>query len=83
MRGARREAKCCDGPHSHPATRPSYCGASVDQPSCPIEAEARANASEMMVAIFVMMFVGILLAIAVRSLQSYLLRWQPQFEHSA
>ncbi|MEB2676986.1 ABC transporter permease [Bradyrhizobium japonicum] len=48
-----------------------------------IEAEARANASEMMVAIFVMMFVGILLAIAVRSLQSYLLRWQPQFGPSA
>ncbi|MGJ4949637.1 ABC transporter permease [Bradyrhizobium sp. HKCCYLS20291] len=47
-----------------------------------IEAEARANASEMMVAIFVMMFVGILLALAVQSLQSYLLRWQPQFERS-
>ncbi|GLH79055.1 ABC transporter permease [Bradyrhizobium sp. SSBR45G] len=45
-----------------------------------IEAEARANASEMMVAIFIMMFVGILLALAVQSLQSYLLRWQPQFE---
>ena len=48
-----------------------------------IEAEARANASEMMVAIFIMMFVGILLALAVQSLQSYLLRWQPQFERSA
>ncbi|SFJ69567.1 ABC transporter permease [Bradyrhizobium sp. Gha] len=48
-----------------------------------IEAEARANASEMMVAIFVMMFLGILLAIAVRALQSYLLRWQPQFEQPA
>ncbi|WP_368736713.1 ABC transporter permease [Bradyrhizobium sp. NBAIM08] len=48
-----------------------------------IEAKARANASEMMVAILVTMFVGILLAIAVRSLQSYLLRWQPQFEQSA
>jgi len=47
-----------------------------------IEAEARANASEMMVAIFIMMFVGILLALAVQSLQSYLLRWQPQFERS-
>lgn len=47
-----------------------------------IEAEARANASEMMVAIFVMMFVGILLALAVQSLQSYLLRWQPQFERA-
>jgi NitT/TauT family transport system permease protein len=45
-----------------------------------IEAEARANASEMMVAIFVMMVVGMLLAFIVRSLQCYLLRWQQQFE---
>jgi NitT/TauT family transport system permease protein len=45
-----------------------------------IEAEARANAAEMMVAIFVMMVVGIILAFLVRRLQSYLLRWQPQFE---
>jgi NitT/TauT family transport system permease protein len=33
-----------------------------------------------MVAIFVMMVVGMLLAYLVRSLQSYLLRWQQQFE---
>jgi NitT/TauT family transport system permease protein len=45
-----------------------------------IEAEARANASEMMVAIFVMMVVGMVLGFVVRRLQSYLLRWQPQFE---
>lgn len=45
-----------------------------------IEAEARANAAEMMVAIFVMMIVGILLAFIVRRVQAYLLRWQPQFE---
>jgi NitT/TauT family transport system permease protein len=45
-----------------------------------IEAEARANAAEMMVAIFAMMVVGIVLATIVRQLQSYLLRWQPQFE---
>lgn len=45
-----------------------------------IEAEARANASEMMVAIFVMMIVGIILAFIVRRVQAYLLRWQPQFE---
>ena len=45
-----------------------------------IEAEARANAAEMMVAIFVMMIVGILLAWIVRRVQAYLLRWQPQFE---
>jgi NitT/TauT family transport system permease protein len=45
-----------------------------------IEAEARANASEMMVVILVMMVLGMLLAFGVRSLQSYLLRWQPQSE---
>jgi NitT/TauT family transport system permease protein len=45
-----------------------------------IEAEARANAAEMMVAIFVMMIVGIVLAFVVRRVQAYLLRWQPQFE---
>jgi NitT/TauT family transport system permease protein len=45
-----------------------------------IEAEARANASEMMVAIFVMMVVGIALSFLVRLIQAYLLRWQPQFE---
>lgn len=44
-----------------------------------IEAEARANAAEMMVAIFVMMIVGIILAFIVRRIQAYLLRWQPQF----
>jgi NitT/TauT family transport system permease protein len=32
------------------------------------------------VAIFVLMIVGIILAFAVRRLQAYLLRWQPQFE---
>lgn len=45
-----------------------------------IEAEARANAAEMMVSIFVMMIVGIGLAYIVRRLQSHLLRWQPQFD---
>jgi len=48
-----------------------------------IEAEARANAAEMMVAIFIMMIVGIVLAFFVRLIQSYLLRWQPQFEQHA
>ncbi len=45
-----------------------------------IEAEARANAAEMMVSIFVMMIVGIILAYIVQRIQSYLLRWQPQFD---
>jgi NitT/TauT family transport system permease protein len=48
-----------------------------------IEAEARANAAEMMVAIFIMMIVGIVLAFVVRRVQAYLLRWQPQFERHA
>jgi NitT/TauT family transport system permease protein len=48
-----------------------------------IEAEARANAAEMMVAIFIMMIVGIVLAFVVRRVQAYLLRWQPQFERQA
>jgi NitT/TauT family transport system permease protein len=45
-----------------------------------VEAEARASAAEMMVAIFVLMIVGILLAFIVRRIQAYLLRWQPQFD---
>jgi len=48
-----------------------------------IEAEARANSSEMMVAIFAMMIVGIVLAAIVRRIQIYLLRWQPQFDAPA
>lgn len=44
-----------------------------------VEAEARANASEMMVAIIVLMVVGIVLALVVRRIQGHLLRWQPQF----
>ena len=48
-----------------------------------IEAEARANASEMMVAIMVMMMVGIVLGVVVRRIQAYLLRWQPQFDSHA
>jgi NitT/TauT family transport system permease protein len=45
-----------------------------------IEAEARANSAEMMVAIFIMMIVGTVLSLIVRRIQAYLLRWQPQFE---
>ena len=47
-----------------------------------IEAEARANAAEMMVAIFVMMIVGIVLADRAAR-PGYLLRWQPQFDAKA
>ena len=42
-----------------------------------IEAEARGEAAGMMVAIFVLMIVGVILAAMVRRLQNYLLRWRP------
>jgi len=43
-----------------------------------IEAEARGEASGMMVAVFVLMVVGVALSSVVRRVQSYLLRWRPQ-----
>jgi NitT/TauT family transport system permease protein len=43
-----------------------------------IEAEARGEAAGMMVAVFVLMIVGVLLAGIVRRVQAYLLRWRPQ-----
>jgi NitT/TauT family transport system permease protein len=43
-----------------------------------IEAEARGEASGMMVAVFVLMVVGVILASLVRRLQDYLLRWRPR-----
>ena len=43
-----------------------------------IEAEARGEASGMMVAVFVLMVVGVILANLVRRLQDYLLRWRPR-----
>ena len=43
-----------------------------------IEAEARGEASGMMVAVFVLMVVGVALSSVVRRIQSYLLRWRPQ-----
>lgn len=73
-----------------------YCYGSSIEPACQIvgefigaepglgkliiEAEARANAAEMMAAMFVMMNVGTILAVIVRGTQAYQLRWQPQFE---
>jgi NitT/TauT family transport system permease protein len=44
-----------------------------------VEAEARAESADMMVAIFVMMVVGVLLTLVIRQVQRYLLRWQPHF----
>ena len=42
-----------------------------------IEAEARSEAAGMMVAVFVLMIVGVILASIVRRVQTYLLRWRP------
>jgi NitT/TauT family transport system permease protein len=41
-----------------------------------IESEARGEASGMMVAVIVLMFVGVALSSLIRRLQTYLLRWQ-------
>jgi len=43
-----------------------------------IEAEARGEAAGMMVAVFVLMIVGVILATIVRRVQNHLLRWRPQ-----
>jgi NitT/TauT family transport system permease protein len=45
-----------------------------------VEAEARAEAADMMVAVFVLMVVGVVLSIGIRQLQHYLLRWQAHFQ---
>ncbi len=43
-----------------------------------IESEARGEAAGMMVAVFVLMVVGVLLASIVRRVQAHLLRWRPR-----
>jgi NitT/TauT family transport system permease protein len=45
-----------------------------------VEAEAKAQSADMMVAIFVLMVVGVALSTAIRRLQAYLLRWQAHFQ---
>ncbi|MGI9332736.1 MAG: ABC transporter permease [Gammaproteobacteria bacterium] len=44
-----------------------------------IEAEATLETADMMVSLFVLMFVGVALALLIRRVQSYLLRWQSHF----
>jgi len=44
-----------------------------------IESEATLETADMFVALFVLMVVGVLLAVAVRRVQAWLLRWQAQF----
>jgi NitT/TauT family transport system permease protein len=46
-----------------------------------VEAEARADSTDMMVAMFVLMVIGVILALLIRRLQNYLLRWQAQFQN--
>jgi sulfonate transport system permease protein len=45
-----------------------------------VEAEARAQAADMMVALLVLMVVGVALALSIRRVQTYLLRWQAHFQ---
>jgi NitT/TauT family transport system permease protein len=45
-----------------------------------IEAEARSDSTNMMAALVVLMVVGALLAVIVRRVQAYCLRWQPHFQ---
>ncbi len=47
-----------------------------------IEAEAVGDASGMMVAVFVLMTVGLLLSLAIKRIQTHLLRWQPRYLQS-
>lgn len=44
-----------------------------------IESEGRGDASAMMVAIFMLMIVGVVLAQWIQKVQQYLLRWQPRY----
>lgn len=44
-----------------------------------IEAEATLETADMMVSLFVLMVVGVALALLIRRVQSYLLRWQSHF----
>jgi NitT/TauT family transport system permease protein len=45
-----------------------------------VEAEGRGDATVMMVVLFVLMIIGVVLSLAIRRLQAYLLRWQAQFQ---
>ena len=57
-----------------------YIGAERGLGKLIVEAEARAEAADMMVTIFVLMVVGVALAMSIRRLQAYLLRWQAHFQ---
>jgi NitT/TauT family transport system permease protein len=56
-----------------------FIGAQVGLGKIVIEAEATLETADMMVALFVLMAVGVTLALLIRQLQAYLLRWQSHF----
>jgi NitT/TauT family transport system permease protein len=56
-----------------------FIGAQVGLGKIIIEAEATLETADMMVALFVLMIVGVALAMLIRRVQMYLLRWQAQF----
>jgi NitT/TauT family transport system permease protein len=56
-----------------------FIGAQVGLGKVIIEAEATLETADMMVALFVLMVVGVVLALLIRQLQAYLLRWQSHF----
>lgn len=56
-----------------------FIGAQIGLGKIIIEAEATLETADMMVALFVLMIVGVGLALMIRRLQAYLLRWQSQF----
>jgi NitT/TauT family transport system permease protein len=56
-----------------------FIGAQVGLGKIIIEAEATLETADMMVALFVLMVVGVTLALLIRRVQTYLLRWQSQF----
>ncbi|MEM7428566.1 MAG: ABC transporter permease [Pseudomonadota bacterium] len=56
-----------------------FIGAQVGLGKIIIEAEATLETADMMVALFVLMIVGVALALMIRRIQAYLLRWQAQF----
>jgi NitT/TauT family transport system permease protein len=57
-----------------------FIGAEAGLGKLIVEAEARADSTDMMVAMFVLMVIGVALALLIRRLQNYLLRWQAQFQ---
>ncbi|MCP5084011.1 MAG: ABC transporter permease [Alphaproteobacteria bacterium] len=60
-----------------------FIGAQIGLGKIIIEAEATLETADMMVALFVLMIVGVGLALMIRRLQAYLLRWQSQFSERA